>query len=120
MANEKEPTPGTRGFRINQIRTALQLKREEMAEALAAVAERHKVVADGDWTATRVSRLILGRQPMTLDDAAVIVIFARERGLKGMGWDWLVLGTPAERVQVAERTETKVKGRGARGRKDAG
>lgn len=88
MANEKQPTPGSRGERMDTIRKAMELKREEFAERLARKAETLGLTAGGEYTASRVSRLILGRQPLTLDDAAVVMAIAP----KGFGWEWFVYG----------------------------
>jgi hypothetical protein len=92
MANEKEPEPGTRGFRVNEIRLELELSRADLARALADVAKVWGITEGGEWTPTRVSRLILSRQPMSLDDAAVVVKLAEAHGLKGKTWDWFVFG----------------------------
>lgn len=92
MANEKDPTPGTRGYRINELRNALGLNREAFADALAAVAEKNGLNSGGKWTQTRVSQTILSRKPIPLDDVAAIVLLARERGLRNVSWDWIVFG----------------------------
>lgn len=90
MANEKEPVPGSRGDRVNQIREALGLKRKDFAKVLAAKAVDLQLTEGGEWTETRVSRLILGRQPMSLDDAAVVV--AVDPHKKAPRWGWFVFG----------------------------
>lgn len=103
MANEKEPLPGTRGWRADQLRKAIGVDRTGFAELLAAVAKRHGLDAGGKWTQSRVSRLLLSRQPIPLDDAASVVLLAREREILSFGWDWFVLGieaAPATTVQA--------------------
>lgn len=92
MANEKEPTPGTRGYRVNEFRKALGLSREELAEALASIAEDEGLDAGGKWTPTRVSQTILSRKPIPLDDIAAIVLLARSKGMRNVSWDWVVFG----------------------------
>lgn len=92
MANEKEPEPGTRGYRINELRKALGMSREELADALAKVAADEDLDGGGKWTDTRVSRTILGRKPIPLDDVAAIILLARARGLHNVTWDYIVFG----------------------------
>lgn len=96
MANEKEPTPGTRGFRINEFRKALGLSREALADALAEIAEDESLNAGGKWTPSRVSQTILSRKPIPLDDIAAIVLLARSRGMRNVTWDWIVFGDVAK------------------------
>jgi hypothetical protein len=109
MANEKEPTPGTRGARLNDLRKTVSLSREQLASELARVADELDLRDGGEWSQSRVSKLILGRQIMSLDDATAIVYFAEERRLKGMDWDWLALDQ-SRRAIVRNRKPTKVSG----------
>ncbi len=88
MANEKEPTPGTRGYRADQVRRDLGLDRQQFADLLAERAAALGLTSGGKWTQTRVSKLILGRQPISLDDAAVVIDVDPEH----RGWDWFVFG----------------------------
>lgn len=92
MANEKEPTPGTRGYRVDQVRKALKLSRDGFAGELALVAEKLRLDSGGKWTPIRVSKTILERQPLSLEDAATVAALAEIRGLDGYTWDWLILG----------------------------
>lgn len=96
MANEKEPELGTRGYRINELRKALGMSREELGHALAIIAEREGLNEGGKWDASRVSRTILGRKPIPLDDIAAIVLLARARGLRNVTWDYIVFGDVAK------------------------
>jgi hypothetical protein len=120
MANEKDPEPGTRGYRVEQIRKEIGLpRRQDLAPALAEVAARIGLTEGGAWTATRISRMILGRQPMSLDDAAVVLKLAEAHGLEGKDWNWLVFGErraahmdpalfkPAPRSKRASKTASK-------------
>lgn len=98
MANEKEPTPGTRGARVDEIRKALKLGREEFAERLATKAHELRITSGGKWTPTRVSKLILGRQPISLDDAAVVVSVDPHKDAPR--WHWFVFG---EHLKIGQR-----------------
>jgi hypothetical protein len=114
MANEKAPVPGSRGERVDQIRKALGVNREEFAELVAAKAAELGVATGGKWTPTRVSKLILGRQPISLDDAvAVIALDPEERG-----WLWFAFGerkanrlVPDTRKKNATAARAEAKGR---------
>jgi hypothetical protein len=114
MANEKEPEPGTRGFRINEIRKRLRLSREGFADALAAVASASGLDAGGKWTPTRVSNTVLNKKPIPLDDAAAIILLAEAEGLDGVSWNWLVFGElraeaiSHDRVSPVVKTGVKV------------
>lgn len=94
MANEKEPTPGTRGWRVDQVRRALGVGRKDLAPLLAEVAADLGIDEGWTWNATRVTNVILERKPMSLDEAASVVALAARRKLKGLGWDWLIFGKP--------------------------
>lgn len=92
MANVKEPEPGTRGHRIDQLRIALKMTRGEFGDALKDVAEDEGLDGAGKWDLSRVSRTILSRKPIPLDDMAAIVRLAHSRGFRDVTWDWLVFG----------------------------
>lgn len=98
MANEKEPEPGTRGYRVNELRNALGMSRERFSAALAEIAEEESLNEGGKWTPTRVSRTILSRKPIPLDDMAAIVLLARARGFRNVTWDYLVFGDVSKAV----------------------
>lgn len=104
MANEKKPVPGSRGERVDQIRQALGLTRDEFAGALAAKAAELRITG-GKWSPSRVSKLILGRQPISLDDAAVVV--AIDPHTKAPRWDWFVYGDSFEIGQRIPDTRKK-------------
>jgi hypothetical protein len=111
MANEKEPTLGTRGYRANEVRKALGITREAFAAQLARVAEAYGLREGGKWSPSRVSSLLLSKKPMTLDDAAAVLALAVERGLDNFDWNWLVYGEgrqPQRMVPPRERPTGKL------------
>ena len=113
MANEKEPVPGSRGERVDQIRKALGKSREELADVLAAKARELHVTSGGKWTPTRVSKLILGRQPISLDDAAVVV--AVDPDEDAPRWDWFVFGEELRIGDLAPDPTREVRATAAEG-----
>lgn len=95
--------PPTRGKRLEAVRAALDVEQKDLARQLADIAAdlvAREVIAGGwTWTPTRVSTLIAEKKPMTLDEAACVVVLAARRGLAEYDWDWLVLGTQATEVK---------------------